>query len=174
MKNSTEVITVKRPNECSKAELQDFAAFVCAGGEVISAGLEARIKKAEVLVFLSHEGCLKGIAAVKKPELSYQNKVFQKAHATAQSSEFSFELGWVYVLPSSRGVGFSRKLVKAALAATHGWPIFATSRSDNIPMHKVLKAQGFLCHGKSYASARGNHELVLFIRRAAQYAPSLH
>lgn len=79
MKKGTEVIVTKRPNECSAAELQDFAALVLEGGEVPAVGLEARIKKAEKLLFLAQDSCLKGIAAVKNPEKDYKEGVFQKA-----------------------------------------------------------------------------------------------
>src|SRR5680860_467766 len=168
MNESAEVISVKLPSECSATELQDFAALVLAGDEVEAVGLEARIKKAEALIFLTQDDCLKGIAAVKNPDSSYKICVFKKAQASVQPNEFPFELGWVFVLSSSRGAGFSRKLVKAALPTTCGRAIFATSRSDNAPMHKTLKAHGFSCYGKAYASIRGNQELVLFVRFAVQ------
>lgn len=167
VKKSIEVIAVKKPNECSAAELQDFEALVLGGGEVTVVGLKARIKKAETLLFLEQGACLKGIAAVKNPEKSYKEGVFKKAQATVEANLFPFELGWVFVLPSSRGAGFSHKLVKAALSVTSGQAVFATSRADNAPMHKVLKAHGFLCHGKTYASTCGNQQLVLFVRNAA-------
>ncbi len=163
-----ESIATKKPSECSESELEDFASLILAGGEVTEHGLKARIKKAEALIFLIQDNCLKGIAAVKNPEENYKNGVFQKARATVQGSVFPFELGWVFVLPSSRGVGFSHKLVKAALTATCGQGIFATSRSDNAAMHKVLKAHGFSCHGEAYVSSRGKHKLVLFVSNAAQ------
>lgn len=163
------VIVTKTPSECSASELQNFAALVLAGGEVIADKLEARIKNAKALLFLQHDGCLKGIAAVKNPYNSYKEEVFEKADATEKAGQFQFELGWVFVLPSSRGVGFSHELMKAALAVTQGRAIFSTSRADNTPMHKVLEKHGFSCHGKAYASTRGgNQQLVLFVRNAAQ------
>lgn len=166
MNESAEVVTIKKPSECSTAELQDFVAFVLAGGEVTAVGLDVRVKEAEALVFLVQDGCLKGIAAVKNPDQNYKNKVFRKARASVQANEFPFELGWVFVLPSSRGVGFSHKLVKAAIDVTSGRGVFATSRSDNVPMQKVLKAHGLSCHGKEYVSSRGNHKLILFVSNA--------
>lgn len=168
MKESTEVITVKKPSECSGKELQNFSALVLAGDEVTAVGLDTRIKKAEALVFLAQDGCLKGIAAIKNPEKNYKNDVFKKAQATIQANEFPFELGWVFVLPSSRGAHFSHKLVQAAVAATGGRGIFATSRSDNARIHKVLNDHGLSCHGRPYASSRGNHSLVLFVSNIAQ------
>ena len=60
----------KKPSECSATEFQYFTALVLTGGEVTTVGLDARIKKAEALVFLAQDGCLKGIAAVKNPDSS--------------------------------------------------------------------------------------------------------
>lgn len=167
-----ETITAQKPSECTEAELQDFLSLILAGGEVSAQGLEARIKKAEALIFLAHDNCLKGIAAVKNPEAIYKNDVFKKAHATAEACAFPFELGWVFVLPSSRGSGLSHKLVKAALSIACCQRIFATSRSDNAPMHNVLKTHGFSCHGEEYASTRGDHKLVLFVSNTAQQGAS--
>lgn len=167
-KRGTEVIVQKTPNECSAAERADFAALVLAGGEVTAFGLGARIMKAKLLIFLIQHSRLEGIAALKNPENNYKEGVFQKAQATVESNKFSFELGWVFVLRSSRGAGLSHKLVDAALSSTKGRAIFATSRTDNAPMHKVLNAHGFSCHGKPYASTRGDQQLALFLRNGTQ------
>lgn len=166
--NPKQIVIVKNPSECSPPELQDFVSLVLAGGEVTPAGLPKRVRNAQHLVFLTEANCLKGIAAVKHPALDYRRRVFQKAHASVNDMEFSLELGWVFVLPSSRGAGLSHMLLKAALSTVSGRGIFATSRSDNTPMHKALKANGFSCHGTAYASARGNHQLTLFVCNAAQ------
>jgi hypothetical protein len=115
-----QMIIAKRPRECSSAELQDFAAFVLAGREVSPDGLEGRINKAEMLLFLVHDGCLKGIAAVKNPEKSHRERVFRKAQATVEAKRYPFELGWVFVLPSSRGCGLSHKLVQSAISCICG------------------------------------------------------
>lgn len=162
------MITAKKPNDCSKAELENFKAFVLEGGEVSADGLETRIKKAESLLFLTQDGSLTGIAAVKNPERKYKQKVFKKAQANIEANQFLFELGWVFVLPSSRGAGFSHRLVEDALSVVSGQPIFATSRLNNMPMHRVLEAHGFFRHGKGYASRRSNQQVVLFICNAVE------
>jgi GNAT superfamily N-acetyltransferase len=161
------VIIAKKPSDCSHAELQDFERLVRAGGEVTAAGLNARIKNAAVLVYISQSNCVTGIAALKKPQEQYKHRVFQKAGATARPNEFPLELGWIFVVPASRGAGLSHKLVEAAIDASDGRGIFATSRADNAAMHRVLKVHGFSNHGHAYASERSNHELVLFLRNAA-------
>jgi len=169
MSNKSAVINVKKPSECAEVELQDFAALVLSGGEVTANGLDARINNAEALVFLSVDHCLKGIAAVKRPAQTYKHSVFQKAQASARATDFALELGWIYVLPSSRRAGFSHVLVQAALGVTGERSIFATSRADNVPMHKVLSTHGLSCHGKAYLSNRGEQMLVLFISKICDH-----
>lgn len=160
-------VSIKKPGECTAEELQGFVAFVLAGGEVMTAELNERVRKAEFLVFLSQDGCLKGIAAVKKPAPGHRIRVFQKAHASRQDTAFPFELGWVFVLPSSRGAGFSHKLVNASLSTISGQGIFATSRTDNRAMHRVLKAHGLFSVGQPFTSSQGDHQLILFASRTA-------
>ncbi len=162
------IVTTKEPSDCSQTELQDFERLVVAGGEVTAAGLTSRIRNAAVLVYLSEANSLIGIAALKNPNQQYKTHVFQKAGGTAQPADFPLELGWVFVLPSSRGRRLSYKLVDAAVEASNGRGIFATSRADNVPMHNTLKAYGFSIHGNEYASDHDNHKLVLFLRNAAQ------
>ncbi len=165
MKELIELIVIKKPNECSDAELQDFAALVRAGGEVIEDGLDTRINNAEALVFLTQNNCLKGIAAIKNPDQHYKIRVFQSAKTSVQVNNFSLELGWVYVMPSSRGKGLSHKLAQASLDFTGGQAIFSTARSDNKPMHKVLITHGFSKHGMEYDSSRDSKQkLTLFVR----------
>jgi GNAT superfamily N-acetyltransferase len=156
-------VVIKKPNDCSNVELQDFGAFVLASGEVSAVGLSRRIEQAEALAFLLQGNCLKGIAALKRPAQSYKVRVFESAEATANAGGFPYEMGWVFVLPSSRGSGFSHRLVHAAIAAAVPEAVFATSRTDNTPMHRVLAAHGFSRHGQPFASRRGNQNLVLFV-----------
>jgi len=160
-------VIAKRPTQCSHVELEDFASFVRAGGEVVSEGLERRVRGAEYLLFLMDAECLKGIGAVKRPETGYRKGVSAKAGVILRQSAFPFELGWVFVLRSARG-GRGKMLVTTAFKQINGKGIFATSRTDNKPMRECLLGQGFAIKGKAYASQRGHYKLQLFTRHAAQ------
>jgi len=139
-----------------------------AGGEVDGAVLEDRIRNAKHLIFLFQGSCLVGITALKNPLVSYRRSVSAKAGVKLDTSEFPYELGYVFVLPSARDARLSRPLVEAALKASNGAGVFATSRNDNVAMHRTLVRFGFAAVGHSYRSDRGNHELQLFIRAVAQ------
>lgn len=162
--NSASTVTIKSPQQCSAKEVGDFAAFVNAGGEVISEGLEGRVREAHALFFLRENSCLLGIAALKNPNATYRASVFKKAAASASAAQFPLELGWVFVLPSARGRKLSHSLVRAAIAHAAGKNVFATSRTDNPGMHAPLLAASFSKHGVEYASSRGTHRLALFLR----------
>lgn len=84
------------------------------------------------------------------------------------ASEFPFELGYVFVLPSARRQGFSVELARLALSAAEGKGVFATSRTNNDKMHATLRRFGFVKSGCIYASGKGNHDLQLFLQPAAQ------
>lgn len=156
--------TVTKPAEASVRDLRDFTALVRAGAEVTLAGLEARIRAAFTLVLARQDRCVVGIAALKVPNSNYRATVFRKAAVAAVPCTFPLELGWVFVEPRSRGTGLSHSLVSRALAVAPTSAIFATSRSDNIAMHRSLIAGGFAQHVVAYASARGAHSLELFLR----------
>lgn len=159
-------VTVNSPKECSAAELGDFAALVLAGGEVIRDGLEGRVAKADALFFMREGARLLGIAALKKPSAGYRLSVFKKAGASVSPTHYPLELGWVFIMPSARGKKLSHRLVAAAVEHAGKIQMFATSRTDNPGMHAPLIAASFIKHGNSYASARGAHQLQLFLRNS--------
>lgn len=164
----SKTIIAKQPCFFTEAELQDFMALVRAGGEVGDAVIDNNVRSAKCLAFLRQGDCLSGIAALKKPLLSYREKIEKKSGVAVEVSEFSFELGYVFVLPSARLQGFSIELTAAALSAAENEGVFATSRTNNDGMHSTLGRFGFNKAGSVYASRNANHHLQLFLRPAAQ------
>ncbi len=160
-------LIVKSPTECSNIEICAFIAFVRDGGEVSIQGLPERIRSAATLVLARIDGLVVGVAALKQPQASYRRRVSSESGALIPAKDFPYELGWVYVSPESRGKGFSLLLSQAALIESKGTGVFATSRTDNIAMHRSLAKLGFEITGSPYTSGRGNHSLQVFARRAA-------
>lgn len=163
-----QTLVAKKPRCFTEVELQDFIAMVRAGGKVGGAVLEKNVRNAECLVFLRQGSCLSGVAALKNPLLSYRKTIKSKSGIAVKASEVPFELGYVFVLPSARGQGFSVELTRAALSAAGGKGVFATSCTNNEAMHKTLWKFGFVEAGSPYRSGRGGHRLQLFVRHAAQ------
>ena len=161
-------LIAKSPDECSNIEIGAFIALVRAGGEVSIQGLTERIRGAAALVFARVDGSVVGVAALKQPQASYRRRISSECGAPISATEFPYELGWVYVLPEARGKSYSHLLSHAALAESKGSGVFATSRTDNIAMHRSLAKVGFVSIGNPFVSGRGKHSLQVFVRHAAQ------
>lgn len=161
-------LIVKSPRECSNIEISAFIAFVRAGGEVSIQELPERICGAAALVFARIDGLVVGVAALKQPQASYRRRVSSESGAPLLVEELPYELGWVYVSSESRGKGLSLLLSQAALAPSKGAGVFATSRTENIAMHRSLAKLGFVATGNPFVSGRGKHSLQVFARHAAQ------
>lgn len=157
---------VRRPSECSREELRDFAAFVVAGGEVAAKGLPERLEGAHLLAFLRSGPCLVGVAGLKYPNAAYRARVSQGSRVAIPATEFEFELGWIFVLPSARG-GKSLPLCTELLAAAEKKGVFATTRTGNTAMHKTLLKLGFEPAGRSWPSRKNEDDLLLFVRSAS-------
>jgi len=161
-------VVVQSPGAFGEPEIQDFIAMVRAGGEVGDAVLEENVRKAECLVVVRQDSCLVAVAALKNPKASYRKSICTKARVALDAYDFPFELGYIFVLPSARNRGVGLKLCNVALASAKGKGVFATARTNNDGMHVILPKVGFSKEGKRYASARGGHQLQLFLRHAAQ------
>jgi len=165
----TEPIVVTRtPSTFSESEIQDFIALVRAGGEVGSTVLEKNVRNAESLVLATLGPCLVGVAALKNPQSTYRNSIHAKAGESVDAENFPFELGYVFVLPSARRLGIGQGLCSAALRAAGNKGVFATARTNNDGMQRLLPLLGFVKLGKPYASARKDYQLQLFIRYPAE------
>jgi hypothetical protein len=157
---------VKAPSLCAPLELEDFVCMVRASGEVTLDGLPERVRRAHSLAFLRSENCLIGVAGLKVPSENHRSEVALGSGATLPASNFQLELGWVFVIPSARG-GKSLALCAPLIEAALGHGIYATSRSNNQPMHSTLAKLGFTRAGKSWPSGLNPEDLWLFIRHAA-------
>lgn len=133
-------IVLKHPSECSDQELESYTALVLQGGEVVVQGLRGRIRQAAVLAFAFHESRLVAVTALKVPTEGYRLGVFRKA-GVALSAAGALELGWVFVVAGCRGRGLAGRIVTDTLSPAGTACVFATTRSDNSAMHKVLEAR---------------------------------
>ena len=161
------------PDKCSTIEVDDFVALVLAGGEVSSRGLASRVANARCLGFLRREGCLVGVAGLKRPETSYRNRIASSSKVSLPQKALPFELGWVFIMPSARGAKLSLPLCEPVVAAAGSAGVFATSRASNGGMHSTLSKLGFQRVGADWPSKQANENLCLFIKNAAsQETPS--
>ncbi|MCD9092174.1 MULTISPECIES: GNAT family N-acetyltransferase [Pseudomonas] len=159
-------IDLKSPCECSDYEIDDFMRLVTEGCEVAVGGLRKRVMAAKHLVFLRTDGQLVGVAAMKNPHDGYRLRVANASGVPLVKQEFPYELGWVFVVPAARGNGYAHALAKAAVTHVNKNGIIATSRTDNLAMHRILIHLEFTPSGSTYCSTLDNYKLQLFLRES--------
>lgn len=156
-------IEVKPPTHCDSSELSVFQNLIIEGGEVTSHGLSQRINCAEKLVFINEVKCV-AIGAIKNPNEQYKSSIFAKAGVEEKSENYTYELGWLYVIPAARGQGLGRYLMEAITSALGGSTCYATTRENNHSMHHLFSQYKFERLGSPYKS-KENYSLVLYTNR---------
>ena len=162
---STDLVT-KLPSECTAEELADFEACVLDGGEVVSAGLDQRIRAAKLLAFVREGSLTVAVGALKRPVAQHRESVFAKAVASAHPTSFPFELGWIYVAPDQRDKGVASKIVRQLLEGSDD-AVYATARTTNQQMIKILITFGFQQDGEPFQGELSAEQLVLLVRSPA-------
>lgn len=160
----------KQPSACTRAELDAFESLVQESGEVVGQGLQGRIRAAACLAFhYSAPGRLTAIAALKVPHRSYRDRVFASARSGRRPEVYPLELGWFFVRPLDRGRRMSQRLAAPLLSQADGQGVFATTRTGNSAMLKVLQSLGFRRTGAPFRPRRSpaTDELVLLLRPRA-------
>jgi GNAT superfamily N-acetyltransferase len=158
-------IVVRKPSDLSPNDLKVFEDLVIAGGEVRIKGLTERIRRAEWLVFLREGGTVAGVAALKRPDKRYRERVFAKAKAKEEPTAYPLEAGWIYVVEKYRRKGFSRVLLEAVLQCARREGVYATTGEDNEWMRSTNNRCGLEQSGFPYPSDKGGYKLILYIRR---------
>jgi len=151
------------PAACTRPERRAFERLVRQGFDGSDRTLPDRILAASCLAFhYAPDGELVAIAGLKQPGEPYRREVFTKADARLDGADFELELGWVYVVPEHRGKGIAMDLCRLLLERERGSRVFATTRTDNAAMIRILFALGFVRAGRAYA--RRDEVLALFVR----------
>ena len=159
-------VVARPPDEFSSTEIEDFMALVLAGGEVAPQGLKKHVLDARCIAFLRSGECLVGVAGLKRPRATYRQRVQKSSNFALSETEFPFELGWVFILPSARGANLSLPLCQSLISEVSKSKIFATSAEGNLSMHATLKKLGFARVGSAWASKQNEGRLLLFVRNA--------
>ena len=152
------------PSSFSDTEIDDFVAFVLAGGEVAPTGLKDRVLRASCITFVRENGCLLGVGGLKKPSDFHRQEVREGSNVKLEQATYPYELGWVFVLPSARGRKLSAKICGSLIAAAQNNGVFATSHESRTFMHRTLERIGFIRQTKQWPSQRNEGNLYLFLR----------
>ena len=162
---------IKEPIACTEEERREFARLVRQGFPAAER-LDDRIRDAKWLAFYySASDTLGAVAALKAPNEPYRQAMFQKAAAPVSAADYRVELGWVFVVPACRGNRIAERLCRLLLARVPSCCVFATTRTANTSMIRILLALGFARSGIPFV--RRNEELALFLRSGPTSIPAL-
>jgi len=156
-------IVAAAPDGFSQDERDLFNTLVKQAGEVGGDGLVTNIPNSKALVFGRIAGEVFGVAALKRPQASYRERIGRMARVDIGPAHYPYELGYVFLLPEARGKKLSHGLVAAALAHAEGAAVFATTRTDNAAMLSALAKAGFKQVGQDYPG-RGTRMIRLLVR----------
>lgn len=158
------VAEIKKPLECSRKEIEGLFQLVQKGGEVDPSGLKTRIKRAKYLAFQFDQNKLVGILGLKRPCEIYKKRVFKKAGLPKDAEKFDLEIGWAYTECLYRGRGICTNLIQLILSKSGNENLFATVRTENAAMCRVLEKTGFEKIGIPYKGRSKGYTLQLFAR----------
>ncbi len=163
---------LKEPSACTEGELREFARLVRQGFPAAE-NLDSRIRASELLALYYAAGdTLGAVAALKTPTEQHRQDIFRKANSPVSAADYRIELGWVFVVPAYRGNRIAESLCRQLLARVPTCCVFATTRTTNASMIRILLALGFARSGQPYP--RRDEELLLFLRPGPTFeAPAL-
>lgn len=161
-------ITIITTAACSYVDKKDFLTLLLTENTISPRGAEARVTNSECLGFVREQNKLLGIAGLKHPEPHYRERVALSSNTNLSESKFPFELGWVVITPSARGMKLSFPICEAIIKEANGAGVFATTSASNIRMHSTLIKLGFQRTGTEYPSKLGNEKLYVFTKQGAK------
>lgn len=155
-----ERFVIKKANEFSDIEKSKFKDIVLSMGEVSESSFDGLMEKNPIILFYPNTKNIEAIGALKVPNKSYKTKVFSNSKSEHNNNEFQYELGWIVSLNQKKGIG---KLITKALSEQKS-NIYATVRTENIGMNKILNSLDFQKTGVEYKSERGNYKNILYTK----------
>lgn len=156
-------VVVKAPKALAAEDLDEFERLARKSGEVEAAGLKNRIKGAYLLGLVRLGGKIVAIGAIKNPSQTYRAGLQRKSNYSPLS-RYKEELGYVFVEEEYRGKQLGNLVTRSLLAKCRR-PVYATTKTDNVRMQKILKSFGFKKVGKSWPSGRRKSvQIMLWVR----------
>lgn len=147
------------PDKCDQDKLKVFHDIVVEGGQVMTEGLEDRIKGADFIAFCESENEVVGVASIKNPDSGYKKDTFRKANVEKLADNYAFEIGYAVTKETHRRKGISEQLIKSLMDNSTSKSFYATTKNDG--MRKLLEKIGFEKLGDNYTNNK-NETLTLY------------
>ncbi|WP_196888773.1 hypothetical protein [Aureivirga sp. CE67] len=145
-------------NYFTSKEINFIKKTVLKAGEVNISHFDNLIYKNPILILYPNPKTPKAVGALKIPNTTYRNKVFNKANTSKNPEKFKYELGWIVSLEVGNG-----KIITKILSEFKPY-IYATVRDENKKMINILEQLNFKKIGKSYQSERDDYLIGLYIK----------
>jgi len=149
---------IRRPQDCSKAEIRQFEKLVIEGGQVRTEGLDKKILDCKLLGFCYVNKELASIAAIKIKPINQIQEIFKKTQTKEKENLPKLELGYCFTNHHHRGKKFNSALNDRILEAVTRKPVFATT--GNPIMAHYFESRGFDLIGKPY---KGNFSPLIYL-----------
>lgn len=129
----------------------------------VKGDLSNKADRCKLLCIASLNDSPVGIGAIKiKTESNFND---EKSGLTHLSSQFEWELGYVYILPEYQGKGVASLIVKKLIEEFGNEHLTATTEINKNPaMIKILEKNGFKQDGKHWKSSIHGENLGLFLK----------
>ena len=151
-------IIIKRPQDCTKSDIQQFEKLVVEGGQVNTDGLDKKILDCKLLGFCYANKELASIAAIKIKPVDQIRDIFKKTQSTKINKLPKLELGYCFTNHHHRGKKFNSTLNDRILETVKGESVFATT--GNPIMIHYFESRGFDLIGKPY---KGNFSPLIYL-----------
>lgn len=123
----------------------------------------ARIKKCLLFGICTDHNKIVWLSAIKKPRISWIEKI--EKNTWIRLPKNILEYGYIYVLPNYRWRWITKKIYKF-FSQKITPPLYAITKSNNIPMKKLLEQFGFIKTGKSFKSSLDGNYLDFYLKNA--------
>ena len=152
---------VRPPSNFSSETVDQIVRLIRDAEEVEEKGLEDKVSQAQYLGAVSVEGRVVAAGAIKRKFDNHRKTVMKKSGYPALKN-YSAEIGYMAVGCGHRGKGYGNRIFEA-LVRNYKGSLYATTRTDNEHMHRILRRHGFRCVGKAWPSIRPGKMICLWI-----------
>lgn len=151
-------------NQLTDEVRECFAAALKRQGKV-RGDLRTKADRCKFLCIAKIDGKVAGVGAIKvKTQSDFSN---EKAGLPKQSSDFEWELGYLYTDADYAGKGIAKNIARMLLDEFGQENLMASTEiSANPAMVRILEKLGFRLYGNPWKSTIHNNYLGLFLRYA--------
>lgn len=157
---SDNTVRVVKPHALTGEEFTAVRALILDGAEVDGIRLSDYVKSSHRIALIVREGQVACVGAIKAARSNYIQSIARKSGYALEAENCGGEFGYVVTKAAFRKQGLANAL-SAALLASFGGPLYATTRDDNPGIHRILLEQGFQHVGEKWRSVEHPNSLLM-------------